>query len=85
VIIKFILISGDGFCDYEEIDTVDRRGVYFWSESTVGSNITRACVFNPDLIGFRVCIMHLGWADADLSNCITRDTLDLRMLSVSLF
>ncbi len=71
---------GGGFCDNEMI-TSDRRGVYLWSETQVGSTIQNSCVYNNRSIGSRRCVSHLHWEEANLMNCITRDTLKLQLLA----
>ncbi len=75
------LCIGDGFCDNEMIDTPDRRGEYLWSETQVGQTIQRSCFYNNASIGSRQCFSHLRWENANLMNCITRDTLELQLLA----
>ncbi len=72
---------GDGFCDNEVINTSDRRGLYLWSETQVGSTIQNSCFYNNASIGSRQCVSHLYWEEANLMNCITRDTLELQLLA----
>ena len=82
-----VFAAARGFCDYQEIETADNRGKYFWNETTVGlAPLRRNCVYNNNNmeVATRRCAGHLMWEMYDGSNCITRNTFELIQLALKI-
>lgn len=78
---------GNGFCNYEEFDSTDNRGIYNWAEQTVSVMPQRLnCSFGAQDLTIggmveRTCESNLMWANYDGKQCATLDTARLRIIT----
>ena len=74
--------SAVGFCD-AEVDIDTPHGVYNWSETEVGKNVTNVCVFNTTEqygLARRRCARARQWDDYYGDQCITETTYRIQRL-----
>ena len=77
------LLSVEGFCDYEEVET--RLGIYNWPETIIGQNSTMPCYYNQLLEEegnyTRMCESRSLWKDVNSMSCISEVTYNLMIIA----